>query len=157
MGIPIPDAYLSLQRGVVDGTTVPAEAIIGFRLYEVAPYLTYVATTAMPFVTTMNKVVWNELPKDIQDALMSVSGETLAVKYGRDAFDATRKEMLDVIKAAGYKAYEYTPPAEEVAKWADVAGKPVWDGWVKKMEGKGYKTASKILEDMFALVKQYSK
>jgi hypothetical protein len=40
---------------------------------------------------------------------------------------------------------------EEIDKWIQVAGKPVWDGWVKNMQGKGYKVAPQILEETVKL------
>lgn len=155
--IPIPDAYANLQKKVVDGTCVPSEAITGFRLYEVAPYFTYVPTVGSTFLTVMNKNVWNGMPKDIQDAIMSVSGEKLAIRYGKDVFDGARKEMPAVIKAAGFSINEYTVPPEEVAKWNDLVGKPLANDWVTRMEAKGIKNAKQILDDTYALVKQYNK
>ena len=38
----MPDMYQALDKGVVDGAAVPWEAIHGFRLYEVAKYVTMV-------------------------------------------------------------------------------------------------------------------
>ena len=39
----------------------------------------------------------------------------------------------------------YKVPPAEVARWRKIAGEPLWDEWVKKMEGKGHKDARDIL------------
>jgi len=152
MLIAMPDVYLQLQKGVIDGLAACTEMVLSFRLYEVAPYITYVPVTCPVFILVMNKDVWNEFPPDIQHQIMSVSGEFLAAKVCADVFDRPRAEARDVIKNAGCEIYEYTPPPDEVAKWIEVAGKPVWDAWVKRLEDQGYQSARAILEDTLALV-----
>ncbi len=44
-------------------------------------------------------------------------------------------------------------PAAEVADWSKVAGEPIWNEWVKKMEGKGHKDARAILDSTIELLK----
>ena len=36
-------------------------------------------------------------------------------------------------------------PPEELARWTKLAGEPIWNEWVKKMEAKGHKEARDIL------------
>jgi TRAP-type transport system periplasmic protein len=151
------EVYLNLQKGVINAVSAPSEGIVGFRLYEVAPYMTYVPTYSGSHMLLMNKETWNAFPADIQQAIMGVSGEGLSVKIGREVFDLARVDMTKQVAAAGYKINEYTVPPDEVAKWVELSGKPVWDSWVKKMAAKGSTSAGKILEDLNSLVKQYNK
>ena len=44
-------------------------------------------------------------------------------------------------------------PAAEVARWNKVAGEPLWEEWVKKMEGKGHKEARDILKSALEFAK----
>ncbi|MBN2062133.1 MAG: TRAP transporter substrate-binding protein [Deltaproteobacteria bacterium] len=157
MMVPMPDNYENMQKGVTDGMAGPAEAILGYRLYEVVKYYCTIPTVCVNFFLIMNKKVWGEMPPDIQDAIMSVSGEKQAIRYGRDVFDGAYNSMPDVIKKAGYEYNVNTPPNEEVDKWIAVAGKPLWDDWVKRMEAKGHKVASQILAETLKLVEEYSK
>lgn len=150
------DLYMNLEKGVVDGAGAPAEAIAGFRLYEPAPYLTYVPLTTSAHVFFMNKKVWNDMPKDIQDAIMSVSGEAMAIRIGRDVFDRMQKDLSGIAKAANPKVSEYTVPQAEWTKWAEVAGKPLWDKWVKDEQAKGLTSAQQILDETIKLSNQFS-
>jgi len=156
MMVPMPDNYLNLQKGVTDGMAGPAEAIVGFRIYEVAKYYTFVPTVCVSFLLAMNKDVWNEMPPDIQEAIMSVSGESQSIRYGGYCFDGAREKMPGIIEKAGYEMITYTPPKEEVDRWIEVAGKPLWDGWAEKMEAKGHANAREILDETLRLVEQYS-
>jgi hypothetical protein len=45
-------------------------------------------------------------------------------------------------------------PAAEVARWQKVAGEPIWEDWVKKMEAKGHKEAREILNTTLDLLKK---
>jgi TRAP-type C4-dicarboxylate transport system substrate-binding protein len=151
------DVYLSLQKGVIDGLAAPSEAILGYRLYEVGKYYTYVPTVTVWFFNAMNWDTWNGFPKDIQDAIWSVSGVRQTIRYGAEVFDGARKDLKPTVTKAGHEIVEYTMPKEEVDNIVKVAGKPIWDSWVNKMEAKGIKNAKNILADCQSLIAQYSK
>ncbi|MEZ5889122.1 MAG: TRAP transporter substrate-binding protein [Xanthobacteraceae bacterium] len=89
--IPMPDAYQSLDKGVVDGMGAPWEAIHGFRLYEVVKYYTIMPLSAVYFSMSMNKKKWDSLPKDIQEAIMSVSGLEGSKFWGKNFFDSAEE------------------------------------------------------------------
>jgi TRAP-type C4-dicarboxylate transport system substrate-binding protein len=151
------DVYPALQKGVLDGMAAPGEAVSGFRFYEVAKYYTWVPTVATWFMHLMNWDTWNSFPPDIQKAIMSVSGERQAVRYGGGVFDRAHDEMKSVVKKAGHEMVEYTPSKQEIDRWIKIAGKPVWDNWVAKMEAKGHSKARQILEDCLKLIDEFSK
>ena len=157
MLIPMNDMYLNLQKGVVDGMAGEGEAITGYRLYEVLKYYTVVPSVTVWFFHAMSWDTWNSFPPDIQQAIMSVSGETQCIRYGKDVYDKAWADLPGVIAKAGFEMITYTPPKEEVARWIAVAGKPVWDDWITKMEAKGNKNARQILEECQRLIKEYTK
>jgi TRAP-type C4-dicarboxylate transport system substrate-binding protein len=154
--IPMPDSYENLQKGVIDGMSAPGEAIAGFRLYEVVKYYTMVPTTCVTQELIMNLKTWNGFPPDIQEAIMSVSGENGAIRFGGGCFDRAWFLLPDKVKNAGKEMITYTPPKKEVDRWIEKAGKPLWDMWVKRMESRGYQNARKIQEEAIRLVKEYS-
>jgi TRAP-type C4-dicarboxylate transport system substrate-binding protein len=156
LSIAMPDCYLNLQKGVFDAMLVPAEAYTGWKLYEVAPYATYMATVAMNHSVIMNLNTWNSFPKEVQDQIMSVSGEKAAVQFSGGTFDKAREEQGDIIAKAGYTIQEYTVPDEEIQKWIEIAGQPIWDAWVKAQTAAGVTNAQQILDDTIALSKQYA-
>ena len=57
------------------------------------------------------------------------------------------------MKAANITLNRYDVPAAEVARWNKVAGEPLWEEWVKKMEGKGHKEARDILKSALEFAK----
>jgi len=151
--IPMPDNYQSLDKGVIDGMGAPWEAIHGFRLYEVAKYYTMAPLSAVYFSMSMNKQKWNSLPKDIQDAIMSVSGLNGSKFWGRNFFDSAQTGVLQRVKAGKHPMIKYELPPQELARWSKVAGKPLWAEWVKKMESKGHPEAQQVLNAALELLK----
>ena len=151
--IPMPDNYQSLDKGIIDGMGAPWEAILSFRLYEVVKYYTIVPTAAVYFSMSMNKQKWESLPKDVQDAITSVSGLEAAKFWGRNFFDTAEEGVDEQIKKGGYEMIKYTVPPNELARWTKVAGEPLWNEWVKKMEGKGRPEAQQILNATLELLK----
>ena len=152
--IPMPDVYQALDKGVVDGNVISWEAIYSFRLYEVVKYYTFAPLTSTYFSIPMNKQKWESLPKDIQEAIMSVSGLEAAKFWGRNFFDTVEAAVVENAKKGGYTMIRYNLPPEELERWVKVSGEPVWKEWVKKMEGKGRPEAQQILNAALEMLKK---
>ena len=146
MLIPMPDVYISLQKGVIDGLGAPWEAINVWRFYEVAKYFTEVPFPAVYFSISMNKRTWNKLPKDVQDAIMSVGGLEGSKFWGHNFFDAMKSRTIEKLKAENLGDNIYQLSDDERQRWVDIGGKPVWADWVKTMNAKGHKDAQAILD-----------
>lgn len=151
MMVPMPDNYMSLQKGVIDGMGAPWEAIHGFRLYEVVKYYTETPFPAVYFSIAMNKKKWDSLDKEIQDAIMSVGGLEGSKFWGRNHFDTAKDGVMEKVKSEGKSIDIYTFSDEERQRWIDTAGKPIWDQWVKKMEDAGHSNAKEILDTAISL------
>lgn len=151
--MPMPDVYQALDKGVVDGMGAPWEAILSFRLYEVAKYYTMVPLSTVYFSLCANKQKWESLPKDVRDQIMSVSGLKGAKHWGKNFFDTPERAVVEKAKTSGNEMVRYTVPANEVERWRKVGAEPVWEAWVKKMEGKGHKEAREILNATLGLLK----
>ena len=151
--IPMPDTYLSMDKGVIDGMGAPWEAIHGFRLYEVVKYYTIVPLSAVYFSMSMNKKKWESLPKDIQQAISSASGLEAAKFWGKNWFDTAEDGVLEAAKKGNYQINKYVVPQQEQDRWTKVAGEPLWKEWVKKMEGKGHPEAQQILNTALQMLK----
>jgi TRAP-type C4-dicarboxylate transport system substrate-binding protein len=150
MMIPMPGNYIALQKGVTDGMGAPWEAILGFRLYEVVKYYTEVPFPAVYFSIAFNKNKWNSLPRDIQDAIMSVSGLKGSKFWGRNFFDTAKD---GVFQKTGVEINFYSLTPEERARWLKIGGKPIWNQWVKSMKGKGHPEAQDILDAALMMLK----
>ncbi len=151
--IPMPDTYLALDKGVIDGMGAAWEPILGFRLYEIAKYYTIIPLSAVYFSMSMNKQKWESLPKDIQDAITSVGGLEAAKFWGKNFYDTAEEGVLELAKKGNYQINRYVVPQAEAARWTKVAGEPIWKEWVKKMEGKGHADAKQILSATLDLLK----
>lgn len=154
MNIPMPDNYMSLQKGVIDGLGAPWEAIHGWRLYEVVNHYTETQFPAVYFSISMNKRKWNSLDKETQDAIMSVGGLEGSKFWGRNYFDTAKEAVLKEAKEAGKTIEVYSLPEEEKERWLTVAGKPIWESWVKDMEEKGFANAREILDTTVSISKE---
>jgi TRAP-type C4-dicarboxylate transport system substrate-binding protein len=150
MMIPMPGNYIALQKGVTDGMGAPWEAILGFRLYEVVKYYTEVPFPAVYFSIAFNKNKWNSLPRDIQDAIMSVSGLKGSKFWGRNFFDTAKD---GVFQKTGVEINFYSLTPEERAKWLKIGGKPIWNQWVKSMKSKGHPESQDILDAALMMLK----
>lgn len=145
MMIPMPDNYISLQKGVIDGMGAPWEGINVWRFYEVVNYYTEVPFPAVYFSISMNKRKWDSLSKDIQDAIMSVSGEYGSKYWGQNFFDKMKEEGIKKVKENGQGDNIYALSDEESDRWLKVGGEPLWEKWVSDMEALGHKNAREIL------------
>ena len=152
--IPMPDCYVSMQKGTIDGMAADWEPIPGFRLFEVVKHVTdNVPLNGALITISMNKKKWESLPKDIQNAIMSVSGLQGSKLFGRNFFDSSKEPILKMINEGKYDMSVYTLPQNEREKWMEVGVKPVWEEWVKKMESKGHTKAREVLNGALDLLK----
>jgi TRAP-type C4-dicarboxylate transport system substrate-binding protein len=99
---PAPESYELLSSGVADGTFFPLESIVSFKLGSVIKYATLFpgGFYGSAFGFFMNEDKWNQLSKADQDAITSVSGESLARLAGK-AWDAADAEALAEMKRIG--------------------------------------------------------
>lgn len=152
--IPIPDIYLALQKGVLDGAATTFNAALEWRYYELIKYYTYVPLYSGASFMIMNLNKWNSLPKDIQQQIASATGLEAAKRVGRAFRDEVEPEFRERVAKDGFSMNEYTVPKDELNRWIDVGAKPIWDSYVKQLETKGL-PAQKILDQMLRLLRQY--
>lgn len=75
VGMPAPESYQSVQRGVIDGVSLPWEGALVFRLNELTPKHTEVGGLyTLAFVVTMNKRAYANLPADLRKVIDNNSG-----------------------------------------------------------------------------------
>lgn len=83
VGMPIPQTYEALSRGVVDAAWLPWTIMRPFRLHEVTRYHTEAGLGCTPFVMTMNKTRYEALPDEVKKLLSETTGLKLAKRLGR--------------------------------------------------------------------------
>jgi len=141
---PAPESYEILSAGIADGTFFPLESIKSFNLDKVVHYATFFpgGFYSSSFGFFMNQDKWDALPKQDQDAILSVSGEVLARLAGK-AWDAADKLGLEAMKAANVQITEASP-----AFTADVRRltAPLAQDWIKSANAKGVDGAKAYAE-----------
>ncbi len=137
----MPDAYQSLQKGVVDGCAHPMEANKGWKLGEVLKYVVdedSVAYTTTFFVA-MNKAKWDALSPEIQKTITEINAEW-AGKHG-EAWDSSDDEGRKFFEEKG--GMIITLDDAERAKWKE-AVKPAIDEYQAELDAKGINGAEVI-------------
>jgi TRAP-type C4-dicarboxylate transport system substrate-binding protein len=141
---PAPESYELLSSGVADGTFFPLESIISFKLGSVVKYATLFpgGFYSSSFGFFMNQDKWDKLSKQDQDAIMSVSGEPLALLAGK-AWDATDAAALEEMKKANIQIDKASP---ELVQGVQERAKAINDKWVKDATAKGVDGAKVLAE-----------
>ena len=131
---PMPAAYQSLQKGVVDGSMHPTESNKGWKLAEVVKFCTesFPVAYTTTFFVVMNKDKWAEIDADSQKVINEINAEW-SVKHGAawDEADALGKAFF---MEKGGETIELS--AEESAAWVKAA-RPILDEYVTNVNKKG--------------------
>lgn len=100
VGLPVTDLYTSLQRGVLDGTSLPWDAMGSFKLTEITNTHTNIPFYSSPIIVTMNKDKYESLPDDLKKVIDDNSGNAMAKVAGK-VFDEDDARYMAEAKAKG--------------------------------------------------------
>lgn len=134
VGMPIPQAYEALSRGVVDGAYIPWTIMRPFRLHEVTRHHTEVGLSCTPFVLAMNRTRYDGLPADVREALDATTGMALARRLGRLWQDDERPGR-DIAVERGHSILPLDPA--ERSRWRQATASVI-AGWVAKVDAMGH-------------------
>jgi len=131
----MPDAYQSLQKGVVDGCAHPLESNKGWKLADVLEYVVDESSVAYTttFFVTMNKMKWDSLSPEIQQIISEINAEW-SVKHG-EAWDSSDAEGRKLFSEKGRQIITLDP--EEAKKWQEMV-KPAIDNYSADLDKKGF-------------------
>jgi TRAP-type C4-dicarboxylate transport system substrate-binding protein len=111
------EGYTSLQTGVYEGWATSANPIVGFKLYEPAPYFTVADFGAFLAGTiTVNLNVWNKLPTEVREIMLEV-GREYEIELAKKT-EVQLAQRYEGMKKAGVKIYSL--PDEEKARWGKI-------------------------------------
>ncbi len=148
VGMPLPEAYEALSRGVVDGVTVPWEVMKPQRLNELTKYHTYTGLYTNVFLMAMNKQKYESLPADLKEVIDKNSGDNFIVEIGK-AWDDAELPGLEQAKEMGHEITRLSP--EEKARWKKKT-QPVVDAWIANNAN-----GQKLYDEAVALIAKYEK
>jgi TRAP-type C4-dicarboxylate transport system substrate-binding protein len=113
---PVTDTYQMLAGKIVDGIQFPSESITSFKVENVLErgLLVPGGLYNVSLFLVMNQAKWQALSKDDQEAIMSVSGETLARNAGKFWDEADATALRDIARKGRIKVV--TPSAEQMTQ-----------------------------------------
>ena len=131
LSVPSNEIYAAMQTGACDAGITSSTSLISFRLEEVAKHLTSGAGQSYWFMfepLLMSKSIFDALPKNHQDVIMSVGAEMEA--FGRKGAQDDDVEVAKVYEKAGAKVSVLD--AATVGKWRDIARDTAWKDYIGK-------------------------
>lgn len=135
VGMPAPESYQSMQRGVIDGVALPWEGQLVFRLNELTQQHTEVGGLyTLSFVVTMNKDVYESLGDDLKKVIDDNSGMKWAEKAAT-VFDALDEKGRAAALEAGHEIHVVEGGADN-PEWKPVLEKAT-EAYLSDLEGKG--------------------
>ena len=134
VAMPMGETYDALQRGMVEGSMAPVEALEGWKWGEVVKFTTedFGSAYSTGFFVVMNKDRWNALSPDIQKTIEKINLEWME-KTGK-LWDEIDKSGRAFSLKLGNQILSL--PKEEDQRWAN-AVRPILDEYVSNMRAKG--------------------
>ena len=151
--LPATETYEAIQRGTVDGSLFPWEAMTSFRINElVKGHLEVPGGLGAPvFVIVANTKAFDNLTPANKAALMKASGESGSALIGK-AWQAADEKGLKDAQQRGQSIE--TVSGSELERWRSML-KVVPEEWLKKAQQKGL-DGRKMLDDLEAMIKAAS-
>ncbi len=151
VGMPVPAVPEGLSKGVIDGTTIPWEVTGALKVPELVDNHTEFegpALYTLTFVLAMNKAKYDSLTDAQKKAIDDNSGLEFSIFAGGTQADAdgpAREFALD----NGNNIITVS----DTAAWKE-AVQPIYDSWVKDMQGRGI-DGQALIDEARALMDAY--
>ena len=146
-GVPVSvsaaESYMAVDKGIIDGLLQSWPAVPVFKINEVCKYVTQLNLTAFTFAIVVNPNTFNKLPQAAKDVLTH-NVEKYSLHMGK-AHDGFNQVGMKLMADAGAKVESLSPEDTAVMK---KMFKPMFDEWVKEMDGKGL-PGKKAMDDIY--------
>ncbi|MDR5903356.1 TRAP transporter substrate-binding protein [Halomonas icarae] len=153
VGMPAPDIYTSLQRGVMDGLSFPWEAMSVFRINELVNYHLQVPYYAGAIVATMNKSAYEQLSPDMQAVIDRSSGMEWAQIAG-GVFDQLDRQGRQEALEQGDVIHTVENPLDD-PEWAPLL-KQGTNIYLERLEERGLDNAREVYQKALSLQERCS-
>ena len=118
--MPLPEVYLAIQQGAVQGQENPVDTIYSNKFYEVAPNITLTNHVYSPIPLTISEKTWAKLSPADQKAITEAA--KISAKFSREMISGNDENQLKQMAAKGAKV-NAKPDVDAFRK----AVKPVYD------------------------------
>ncbi len=99
--LPLPEVYLAIQQGAVQGQENPIDTIYANKFYEVAPNVTLTHHVYSPIPLTMSEKTWQGLSPADRTAVMKAAAESST--FSRNEIKNNDDRLLAEMTAKGAK------------------------------------------------------
>lgn len=131
VGMPAPELYDSLERGVIDGLMIGDTGIPTFSLHEVVDHVTVGNFFVGAEFMVMNQATWDSLSEAQQEAIDGLIGREFS-HVGAASYDTGNQENVDF---EGW-GFTVTNVLDDIEPWQEAA-QPVIDDWIAARESEG--------------------
>ncbi|SHG64226.1 TRAP transporter substrate-binding protein [Ornithinibacillus halophilus] len=133
VSMPMNENFEALERGVVDGTIAPWEAVTTWGLDEVINYATVGNFYSTTMFVVMNEEAFDSLAEEDQEAIRELTGEKMAQRTG-EVFDQFGADAVEQAKEKGVEIYELSE--SELAEWSEFIN-PTIENWINSVNEQG--------------------
>lgn len=133
VGLPAPELYDALERGVIDGLMIANTGIESFTLHEVLSYGTRANFYVAGQFLVMNQQSWDQLSDSQQQAIEGVIGRDLSLQAAR-AYDEEYEEVITKFEDWGMDITVLE--GAELEEWRE-ASRSVVEDWIAERESEG--------------------
>ena len=99
--MPLPEVYLAIQQGAVQGQENPIDTIYSNKFYEVAPYVTLTNHVYSPIPLAISEKTWQKLSPADQAAVTEAA--KIAAKFSREFIAGNDDNQLKEMASRGAK------------------------------------------------------
>lgn len=146
------EAYIALQKGIVDGTLTPYSELEAMKFAEVVEYITVIDLGVAPLPCRfMNWDSWNSLPPDIQKIFEETA--MLAAERGVELTAKARDEGIAYAEQLGLEFIELS--AGDLQKIYDVINSVILRT-AAELDAEGL-SGTKFYSDLESILEKYSK
>lgn len=143
---PVSELYELMSSGILDGSFLAFQPVLGWKLQDVLKYVTVVkgGMGQSTMVMLVNQDKWNSIDEKDREAIDNISGLAMAKKVGA-AYAAAEVESRKTLEANGNIITEASPElVAEIAKRL----KPLEADWVERSKAKGLSDPQAVLDEL---------
>jgi TRAP-type C4-dicarboxylate transport system substrate-binding protein len=129
-------------HGVVNGVVTPWGIARAIKVVDAATFHAEMTLHGPTLAMLMNKASYAKLPPDLKKVIDDNSGPKIAQWLGT-RWEHDDKPGLERAKQLGHEVVKISD--KELARWRKVS-QPVYDDWIKEMNGKGMDGAKLVAE-----------
>lgn len=151
VGMPPTQVYEALEKGTIDGTMFPWDAIKGFRLEGVLKHHLDARIYTTCFHIVMSEARYASLPAQVKKAIDDTTGSALVERFG-ELWNGWDRAGLEAVRSRGNTIVAVSDAQRE--QWRAQL-KPLIDSQLAQLEKAGVANARAIHEEMLKKVAQF--